>query len=125
MGPDIALDRARAKIYWRDDKFADALEIWRRIADRLPKESAVERAFSLREAAINAAKAGDWEQSEQWFLDAESSAAASELDGMESMSIGLAADAGWRPSTRARLRALLPVWQERFRAWAIWTRTDR
>ncbi|OCX32893.1 MULTISPECIES: hypothetical protein [Bradyrhizobium] len=93
LGPDIALDRARAKIYWRDDRFADALEIWRHIADRLPKESAVERAFSLREAAINAAKTGDWEQSEKWFLDAESSAAVSELDGMESMSIGLAADA--------------------------------
>jgi hypothetical protein len=98
VGGDVALDRARAKIYWRDDKFAVALDIWRRIADRISRESAVERAFSLREAAINAAKAGDWVQSEKWFADAEKSAAASDLDGMESMSIGLnAGRRGWAP----------------------------
>jgi len=53
MSSSIGLERKLLA----DGQFAAALDIWRRIADRLPRGSAVERAFSLREAAINAAKA--------------------------------------------------------------------
>lgn len=93
VGDDIAFERARAKIYWRDDKHADALAIMRRIADLVGKESPIERAFALREAAISAAKTGDWVQAEAWFTDAQKSAALSEIEDMQAMAIGLRADA--------------------------------
>lgn len=93
VGDDIAFERARAKIFWRDNKHADALAIMRRIADLLGKESPIERAFALREAAISAAKTGDWVQAEAWFTEAQESAALSEIEDMQAMAIGLRADA--------------------------------
>jgi hypothetical protein len=93
VGDDIAFERARAKIFWRDDKHADALAIMRRIADLVGKDSPIERTFALREAAISAAKTGDWVQAEAWFTEAQASAALSQIEDMRAMAIGLRADA--------------------------------
>lgn len=93
VGDDIAFERARAKIFWRDDNYAEALAIMRRIADLVGKESPIERAFALREAAISAAQTGDWVQAEAWFTEAQESAALSEIEDMQAMAIGLRADA--------------------------------
>lgn len=93
LGDDIILDRARAKIHWRADDHAAAFAIWRRIADHVGRESFVERAFAMREAAINAAKTDDWTQAEKWFLDGRTAAAASDLPDMRVMAVGLGADA--------------------------------
>ncbi|MEA2984382.1 MAG: hypothetical protein QOD94_636, partial [Alphaproteobacteria bacterium] len=94
LGGDVLLDRARAKIYWRADDSASALKIWRRIAGGVGQDSFVERAYAMREAAINAAKADDWSLAETWFLEAEKGARSSKLDNMVPMAIGLLADAG-------------------------------
>lgn len=93
LGDDVVLDRARAKIHWHADDHAAAFAIWRRIADRVGRDSFVERAFAMREAAINAAKTGDWAQAEKWFLYGQTGAAASDLPDMRAMAVGLGADA--------------------------------
>lgn len=93
LGDDIAFERERAKIHWRGGDYANALAIMRRIADVVGKESPVERAFAMREAAISAAKTGDWAQAEAWFAEGQESAALRETEDMHAMSIGLRADA--------------------------------
>jgi hypothetical protein len=93
VGDDIAFERERAKILWRDGDYANALEIMRRIADDVGKESPIERAFAMREAAISAAKTGDWAQAETWFAEGQQSAAQVETEDMQAMAIGLRADA--------------------------------
>ncbi len=92
-GDNPLLSRARAKVYWRRGDHPKALEILRGIADVLGRFSSVERAFALREAAICAAKCGEWKQAREWFLEAQDAAAASKTDGMQVMATGLIADA--------------------------------
>jgi hypothetical protein len=92
-GDNVLLLRARAKIYWRKQDHQRALPILRSIADRVGRNSHVERAFALREAAVSAAKSGEWGQSESWFLESRRAAAESDLPNMKIMAIGLCADA--------------------------------
>lgn len=92
FGEDPRLLRARAKIYWRRDDHPKALEIIRGIADVVGSGSTVERAFALREAAISAAKCGDWVQARRWFREARAAAAASQIDNMDVMAVGFDAD---------------------------------
>lgn len=93
VGEDILLSRARAKIYWRLQDHERALQILRKIADEVGRDNHVERAFALREAAISAAKCGEWALAEAWFLESKSAAAACQLPDMTIMAIGLGADA--------------------------------
>ena len=92
QGADVILDRAIAKVHWRHGEHRRALKILRGIADQVGRDSPVERAFALREAAISAAKCDDWSQAEKWFLDAQSAAKSVQLNNMEVMAIGLGAD---------------------------------
>ena len=91
-GEDGILGRAMAKICFRRGDHAKALSILRSIADYVGP-SAVDRAFTLREAAIAAAKCGDLLQAEAWFLEASSAAQTTKLPDMTAMAIGLNADA--------------------------------
>lgn len=93
LGDDVLLSRARAKVYWRAQDHVRALAILRKIADHLGRDNHVERAFALREAAISAAKCGEWAQAEKWFLESKDAAAQCELSDMTVMSVGLGADA--------------------------------
>ncbi|WP_298242044.1 hypothetical protein [uncultured Bradyrhizobium sp.] len=92
LGSDVVLERARAKLYWRHKDNARAVEIFRRIGDRIGLTSAVDRAFVMREAAISAANIGDWKQAEVWFGEAQKAAAKLDMDGMQAMAVGLIAD---------------------------------
>jgi hypothetical protein len=92
LGSDVILERARAKLYWRHKENARAVEIFRRIGDRIGLTSAVDRAFVMREAAISAANIGDWKQAEVWFGEAQKAAAKLDMDGMQAMAVGLIAD---------------------------------
>jgi hypothetical protein len=56
------------------------------------RDSPVERAFAMREAAISAAKTNDWAQAEAWFGEAEKAAVTAETDDMQTMAVGLEAD---------------------------------
>ena len=93
FGAGALLLRARAKIFWRRDDHPKALEIVRSIADEVGGGNSVARAFALREAAISAAKCGDWKQAREWFSDAQRAAASSQADDMRGMAVGLGADA--------------------------------
>jgi hypothetical protein len=92
LGEDVALSRARAKIFWHHDKHVEAVTILRAIADQVGRDSPIDRAFAMREAAISAAKTDDWAQAESWFREAQRAAATVETDNMHAMAIGLEAD---------------------------------
>ena len=89
---DIILSRAIAKVHYRHDEHGTALEIVRSIAEQVGVDDPIERAFALREAAISAARCGEWSQAEQWFLDAQSAAKLVQVDDMRVMAVGLGAD---------------------------------
>lgn len=91
-GDEIILSRAIAKVHYRHDEHGTALEILHGIADQVGSDSPIERAFTLREAAISAAKCDEWSQAEQWFLDAQSAARLAHSADMAVMAIGLGAD---------------------------------
>ena len=93
MGDDPILSRATAKVNWRNGEYGRALEVVREMADQIGTNSPVERAFGLRQAAISAAKYGDWRQAEKWFLGAQQGARVAQVDTMHVMAVGLGADA--------------------------------
>ena len=92
LGDDVILSRAIAKVHSRHSEHGKVLEIFRSIANRVGVDDPVERAFALREAAISAARCGEWSQAEQWFLDAQSAAKLIQVDDMHVMAVGLGAD---------------------------------
>lgn len=93
FGNDIRISRARAKIYWLAQDHERALSILRGIADDIGLDNYIERAFTLRDAAISAAKCGEWEQAKTWFIESKEVAVRLEDPGMNIMAIGLGADA--------------------------------
>lgn len=92
IGTNVVISRARARIYWRDHKYHEALGILRNIADVVGQGNPVDRAFAMREASISAAKTGEWKQAAIWFEEADQAAASAGTDDMHVMAIGLAAD---------------------------------
>lgn len=91
--PDPIISRAMAKIYWRHGEHRKALEIIRNIPNEAGAADPVQRMHEHREAAISAAKCGEWPQSEKWFLEAQNAARLAQGDDMEAMAVGLGADA--------------------------------
>ena len=92
MGDDLILSRAIAKLHWRHAEYKTALEIQRSIADQVGRNNPVERTYALREAAISAAKCGDWLQAEQWFIDAQNAARMMQSHDKVVFEVGLRAD---------------------------------
>jgi hypothetical protein len=56
------------------------------------RDSPVDRAFAMREAAISAANTGDWQQATAWFDEAQKAATKLESEDMQAMAVGLEAD---------------------------------
>lgn len=92
-GADILILKARAKIYFHAKNYQRALQILRGIADTVDNDNEVERAFTLREAAISAGICNEWLLAEKWFLESKECAAQIDLPNMKVMSVGLGADA--------------------------------
>lgn len=92
LGEDVVIERARARIFWRNDKHQESIKVLREVADAVGRDSPVERAFAMREAAISAAKTNDWAQAEAWFGEAERAASAAKVDDMQTMAVGLEGD---------------------------------
>ena len=92
VGEDVVFSRARARVYWRHNKHAEAVNILREIADIVGRDSPVDRAFAMREAAISAANTGDWKQATAWFDEAQKAAVKLESADMQAMAVGLEAD---------------------------------
>jgi tetratricopeptide (TPR) repeat protein len=92
LGDDVVIARARARVLWRHNKHRESVKILREIADVVGRDSPVDRAFAMREAAISAAKINDWPQAEAWFGEAEKAAITAETNDMQTMAVGIEAD---------------------------------
>jgi hypothetical protein len=92
FGFDIALSRARAKIYWRRRDHAAALPLLTAAAEAGGQDP-LERAHIAREAGISAATLGDWPAAQQWFERAQTeSATLDKMPAIRAMAIELLAD---------------------------------
>jgi tetratricopeptide (TPR) repeat protein len=87
----VRLVRQRASVYYRRGDHSTALAIIAQIADVIPKEDRVDRAFALREAGISAAKTGDFAKASHFFSEA-CEAADAATDNMRPMAVGLKGD---------------------------------
>lgn len=85
------LVRQRASVYYRRGDHSTALATIAKIADVIPKEDHVERAFALREAGISAAKTQDYSNASHFFCKA-CEAASAGADNMWPMAVGLKGD---------------------------------
>jgi hypothetical protein len=93
LGPDPILARARARILWRKNDYAEALPLLEHAIAELPTEGVIEKVFMLREGAICASEVGDWARAQVWFWQGHITADAGPTEFTEAMSIGMAADA--------------------------------
>ena len=87
----VRLARQRASVYYRKGDYPATLAIIARIADIIPKDDHIERAFALREAGISAAKTGNSDKASHFFSEA-CEAASAATDNMRPMAIGLKGD---------------------------------
>jgi tetratricopeptide (TPR) repeat protein len=94
LGPDPALSRVRAKIYYRRKDHAAALALLRDSVDKVARNDFIEQAFMFREAGISAAETGDWAEAARWFDAAQAAGLKGANDGMAQMTLGLVADRG-------------------------------
>lgn len=89
---DPALDRARAKIFYRRKDHEAALRLFRENAAQMELREPSARTYMLREAAISAAELGEWAEAREWFAAARQAASNSVSTNMRLMAIGLRAD---------------------------------
>ena len=92
LGNASALDRARAKIYFRRKDHEAALRLVRESAGKADRQDAPSHTYMLREAAISAAELGQWAEACEWFAAARASAATAWSPGIKLMAVGLRAD---------------------------------
>ena len=106
-GDDVLLTRAIAKVHSHRGRHSIALSMLRVIADQLGRNSPVERALAMRDAAISAAISGDWSQAQEWFLDAQRAARTLQSPDMQPIAVGLGADAAVAALNRGQPSAAL------------------
>ena len=86
------LSRAIANIHSNRGEHHQAHAIFLRIQDSTGRDNPIERAFTLRAAAMNAARIGEWSQATAWFRQAECAARLIETADMAPIAIGLHVD---------------------------------
>lgn len=91
FGPQVAISRGRAKIFFRRKDHAAALDLVETLADQLG-DDLVERAYVFREAGISAGELKRWSEARQWFTSARDAASRTQSDAMEAMAVGLLGD---------------------------------
>jgi hypothetical protein len=87
---DIA--RERAKIAWRADEYAAALEQLLALEPRMAETEPYDAAFALREAATSASELGQWSEAARLYARARDFAVGSDGDMLAPIAVGLAAD---------------------------------
>ncbi|MGJ3702667.1 AAA family ATPase [Variovorax sp. AFSI2.2] len=92
LGADPLLSRARAKIHFRNRRYADALSTIEYARSDLNKHDPLERLFVCRETAISAANVGDWIKCGTWLSAALTAASELQSESLRPMLIGLRAD---------------------------------
>ena len=95
LGCDDQFARAHAKVLYRQDDYAGALEKFESLDPAFSKNDHIERAFMCREAGVCAGHIGVWTAARKWFLKGNDAAAKVPLDGLLPMAIGLRADAAF------------------------------
>lgn len=95
LGCDDQFARAHAKVLYRQDDYAGALEKFASLDPTFSKNDHIERAFLCREAGVCAGHIGAWTDAKRWFLDGNNAAAKVPLDGLLPMAIGFKADAAF------------------------------
>ena len=93
LGKDPILTRAFAKFHDRHGQNPEALGYYRDIVPHVDAISSVNAVYTLREAAIVAARCGDWETARSWFLKAQAAAEPLEPLGLGAIRVGFGADA--------------------------------
>ncbi|NTH51610.1 hypothetical protein G6L09_11575 [Agrobacterium rhizogenes] len=104
-GNAFELARAEAKILYRDNRFLEALPLYKPLMDGGGSESQIENAFMGREGAICAAETGNFILAATWYEAARQSAQQSQLPSMSVMATGLLGDAAvayWLAGERSR-----------------------
>jgi len=97
FGEDVALSRARAKLFYRRKDYASALQLMRAVRDAVGQQGVVnsepiEQAYLFREAGVSAGELGGWAEAREWFAAAREAASRAKSPAMKVMSIGLHAD---------------------------------
>jgi len=87
----VRLSRQRASVYYRKGDDPAVLAIIEQIADIIPKDDHIERAFALREAGVSATKIGNFTKASHFFSEA-CEAASTATNNMRPMAIGLKGD---------------------------------
>lgn len=100
LGADAIISRARAKVHYRNKKFAESLAIVEDTLSGLGKHDYLEQAFLYRETAISAANIGDWKKCCTWLQVGIDALLRVRGNLLRPMFIGLKADYGF-----ARYRA--------------------
>ena len=92
-GNDPILARAFAKLHHRNGQNAQALEFFREIVPNIELTNTIDAVYTVRDAAICAAKCGEWGTALSWFVRAQTAACPLQEIGLGAMGIGLGADA--------------------------------
>ena len=92
-GKDLILARAFAKLHHRNGQHAEALEFYGETVPHIEAASPIYAVHTLRDAAICAAMCGDWPTARSWFLRAQGTVRPLQNIELDSLRIGLGADA--------------------------------
>ncbi|CCD98879.1 hypothetical protein BRAS3809_2270008 [Bradyrhizobium sp. STM 3809] len=92
LGNDPALDRARAKIFFRRKDHEAALRLFRSNAGEMDRQDRAARSYMLREAGICAAELSQWAEAREWFAAAREAAGSALSPSVKLMAVGLRAD---------------------------------
>lgn len=92
FGPDFAIGRAKAGIYFTSKDYQRQLETIEPILPEMMEEGWIERTYLFRETAIAHGHRGDWDKCFERFDEARHFASKAKIEQMSLMEIGLQAD---------------------------------
>ena len=112
FGDHPVLTRALAKHHHSRGEYGEALRLYRDVTANLVDGDSVDAVFTLRAAAVAAAKYADWSLARDWFLRAWELAAPLDQIEREAIRIGLRSDAAVASFEAGDLRVALALIKE-------------
>ena len=112
FGNHPVLTRALAKHHHSRGDYREALRLYRDVVADLDDGDSVDAAFTLRVAAVAAAKCREWSLARDWFLLAWERAGPLDQVGREAIRIGLRCDAAVASAEAGNLRHALVLLKE-------------
>lgn len=92
LGSDAIISRGRARVHFRNRRFAESLSEVEGTLSDLGKHDHLERIFLCRETAISAANVGDWAKCRTWLQEGLKASLEVHSNRLRPMLIGLKAD---------------------------------